>query len=144
MSPEQLHADLYAIRSVLNESAAARGPHRGVIAVANLVCGVFILLAVPILLVVFSIPAVALRKEEGALIPLFIGLGIIAILLILSSPFVAAAWGLLKHRSWGIGAALVAAVFNLMNFPFGTALAIYTFWAVSAGKLVPEPKTSRL
>jgi uncharacterized membrane protein YphA (DoxX/SURF4 family) len=74
----------------------------------------------------------------------FIGLGIVVLLLVLASPFLAAGWGLLKNKRWGIAAALVAAAFNLMNFPFGTALLIYTIWAVSSGKLVPEPNSGKL
>lgn len=144
MSPAQLHADLNAIRSVLNEGAAARSPHRGIIAAGNLLCGFLVLIAVPFLLVIFSIPLITAPREEGVLVPLFIGLGIIAILVLVASPFLAAGWGLFRHKRWGIAAALVAAIFNLMNFPFGTALSIYTIWAVSSGKLVPEPKTAKL
>lgn len=144
MSPEQLHSDLNAIRSVLNEGTAARSPHRYIIAVGNLFCCVFFLIAVPVLLVVFSLPMITTPEEKGVTGFLLIGLGITALLLVLSSPFLLAAWGLWRHKRWGIAAALVAAAFNLMNFPFGTALAIYTIWAVSSGNLVPEPKAGRL
>ena len=143
MSPEQLHADLSSIRSVLSESAAARSPHRSIIAAGNLICGFLMLIAVPILLVIFSIPAIANPHEDGVFVVGGIGLGIIAILLVLASPFLAAGWGLLKNKSWGMAAALVASALNLMNFPFGTALSIYTIWAVSSGKLVPEPESGR-
>lgn len=138
MSAEQLHADLNAIRSVLNEGASARSPQRTIIAVGNLVCGIFMLLAVPVLLIVFSLPALTSPHEDGVLIPLFIGLAIIAVLLLLASPFMAAWWGLQRNKSWGIMAALIAGALNLMNFPLGTVLAVYTFWAVSSGKLAPD------
>lgn len=143
MSPEQLHADLNAIRSVLNEGVASRSPHRSIIAVGNLICGLVVLIAVPFLLVIFSIPVITTPKEDGVLAVLLVGLAIIAVLLVVASPFLAAGWGLLKHKNWGIGAAIVAAVFNLMNFPFGTVLSIYTIWAVSSGNLLPEPKAAR-
>ena len=144
MSPEQLYADLNAIRSVLNESASARSPHRSIIAVGNLICGFFILIAVPFLMIIFSIPVIATPHEKGVLGILLVGVAIVAVLFIIASPFLGAGWGLLKHKSWGIAAALVAAVFNFMNFPFGTALSIYTIWAVSSGNLVPEPKAGRV
>jgi hypothetical protein len=38
----------------------------------------------------------------------------------------ASGWGLMEHAPWGRPVAIVAAVFNLLNFPFGTALAIWT------------------
>lgn len=144
MSPEQLHADLNAIRSVLNESAAARSPHRNIIAVGNLICGFFMLVAVPFLMIIFAIPVIATPQEKGVVAILLVGLAIIAVLVILAAPFLFAGWGLLKNKRWGIAAALVASAFNLMNIPFGTALAIYTIWAVSSGNLVAEPKTRRV
>ena len=38
----------------------------------------------------------------------------------------AAGWGLMEHAQWGRLVAIVAAIFNLIKFPFGTALAIWT------------------
>lgn len=38
----------------------------------------------------------------------------------------AAGWGLLERTQWGRFVALVAAFFNIIKFPFGTALAIFT------------------
>jgi hypothetical protein len=38
----------------------------------------------------------------------------------------AAAWGLWEHAPWGRVVAIVAAFFNLLKFPFGTALGIWT------------------
>ena len=38
----------------------------------------------------------------------------------------AAGWGLLEHTQWGRLVAIVAAIFSLLKFPFGTALGIWT------------------
>jgi hypothetical protein len=38
----------------------------------------------------------------------------------------AAGWGLLERAPWGRFVALVAAFLNILKFPFGTALAIFT------------------
>ncbi len=38
----------------------------------------------------------------------------------------AAGWGLMEHAQWGRLVAIVAAVFSLLKFPFGTALGIWT------------------
>lgn len=38
----------------------------------------------------------------------------------------AAAWGLQEHAPWGRIVAIVAAIFSILKFPFGTALAIWT------------------
>lgn len=37
-----------------------------------------------------------------------------------------AGWGLMEHAAWGRIVAIVAAVLNLLKFPLGTALAIWT------------------
>ncbi len=138
MSPQQLHADLNTIRSVLHESAAARGPHRTIIAAGNLVCALVMLIAVPIILIACSIPLFASGGEDGTGIPLVAGFLVVCLLMLLASPFLLAAWGLYKGKSWGVVAAVVASVFNLMNFPIGTALAGYTFWAMYNNKLAPD------
>lgn len=39
---------------------------------------------------------------------------------------VAAGWGLWEHTGWGRIVAIISAVLNLIKFPFGTALGIWT------------------
>jgi hypothetical protein len=139
MSPEQLQADLQTMRSVLEQSTASKGPHRVIIAGANLFFGIMFLLAVPVIVMVFSIPMFTAPHEEGIVAVPIVGGAIIAILVFLSLPFLLAGWGLLKGKRWGEAAAVVAAVFNVWNVPLGTALTIYTFWAMANGKLKAEP-----
>ncbi len=59
-------------------------------------------------------------------------LGVIAALAIalFSLPSLFIGWGLLKGESWARVGALIVGVFIFFNFPFGTALCIYTFWAL--------------
>ena len=52
------------------------------------------------------------------------GGGLIALL---SIPEVIAGFALLKFQEWGRILALIVAVLNVIWFPFGTALSIYTF-----------------
>jgi hypothetical protein len=139
MSAEQLHADLNTIRSVLSEGAAARGPHRLIIAAGNLVCGAFTLLAVPIVIIVFSIPVFLDPKDEGMIAVILVGLLVVGVLAVTAVPFLLAGWGLLKNKSWGPVAAVIASIVNVFNLPLGTALAVYTFWALLKGKLNAEP-----
>lgn len=39
---------------------------------------------------------------------------------------VCAGWGLMQHAPWGRMVAIVAAIFSLLKFPFGTAMGIWT------------------
>jgi hypothetical protein len=41
-----------------------------------------------------------------------------------------AGWGLLNWRPWARMLAIVMGVLQLLNFPFGTALGIYTLWVL--------------
>jgi hypothetical protein len=38
----------------------------------------------------------------------------------------AAGWGLMEHTQWGRLVAIIAAIFSLLKFPFGTAMGIWT------------------
>lgn len=49
---------------------------------------------------------------------------------IISLPALLAGWGLLNFRGWARWLTLILCVVNLMNMPFGTALAIYGFWVL--------------
>ena len=62
-------------------------------------------------------------------------LGIIAVvvggfLAVLSLPGIIGGWGLYAGRSWGRPVVLVLGALHILNVPFGTALGIYTFWAL--------------
>lgn len=135
MSPQQLQSDMATIRSILSEGPVSKGPHRLILAGANIFCGLMPLAAVPFILLGTGIPAIVVPHEEGSFIPLIIGLGVSAFLVLVAIPFFLAGWGLFKDRSWGTVAAVVAAVLNLMNVPFGTAISVYTFWALAKNKL---------
>lgn len=45
-------------------------------------------------------------------------------------PNLLAGIGLLAHRNWARILALILAVLNVFKFPWGTALAVYTFWVL--------------
>ena len=127
------------IRSVLAEGEAARGPHRAIIAAGNFFCGAMLLIAVPILMLVFGI-AIFQPAEAGEKVAIgLVGLIPTTILVVLASPFLLAGYGLMKRKSWGPTMAIIAGALNLFNLPLGTALAIYTFWAVGHGCLETRP-----
>ena len=55
------------------------------------------------------------------------GVGIAALMLLTSLPGILAGVGLLRWRNWARILAIVLAVLNVLNFPVGTALSVYTF-----------------
>lgn len=53
-----------------------------------------------------------------------------AIMLFVSVPGIIAGWGLLKGKNWARVLALVLGCLNILSFPFGTAVGIYTLWVL--------------
>jgi hypothetical protein len=78
---------------------------------------------------VFDNPADAPPPEAiAALGPVafLIGVGI----LLIAMPSIAAGVGLLHYRNWGRILTIVLSVLRLLEFPFGTATAVYSFWVL--------------
>jgi hypothetical protein len=53
-----------------------------------------------------------------------------SLIFVLSVPSIIAGIGLLKYKSWARILAIILGVLNLFAFPIGTALGIYTLWAL--------------
>lgn len=69
--------------------------------------------------------------EEAIFITSTVGTAVSALVFVLSIPGLFAAYGLFKRRSWSRFLTLVVGAMNVLNVPFGTALAVYTFWVLT-------------
>jgi hypothetical protein len=72
-------------------------------------------------------------------------LGIIAVVLcgflvLLGLPGIIGGWALITERSWGRPLVLVLGVLNLFNIPIGTAVGIYTLWALLSDSSDSPPR----
>ncbi len=97
---------------------------------------------------VIAIPGIilsAVSHVEGAnidvqlrqfLLPFFVAIGIF--LLVKSLCGLAAGVGLLQRQPWARILALVLGILALMNFPFGTALGVYTLWTLFSPESLKE------
>lgn len=73
-------------------------------------------------------------------------LGIIAnvlmvVIVIVSIPGLLAGIGLFKRKEWARILTLIISVLNLFSFPLGTALGVYSIWALVQPEIVEEFKT---
>ncbi len=59
-----------------------------------------------------------------------IGVVIASAVAVVSVPQIAAGLGLIKRRPWAPAVALFVSLFHLFTPPFGTAIALYTGWAL--------------
>lgn len=73
----------------------------------------------------------AASDDPEALVVLsIVGFVVFAVLFLLSIPALIGGIGLLKRRNWARILLMIVSAVNLINFPFGTALGVYTLWVL--------------
>jgi len=71
-----------------------------------------------------------IQDYEAQFILWIVGVSLGAFLIIVSIPGVIAGIGLLKYKNWARILTLIISAIDLLNIPFGTALGIYSIWAL--------------
>ena len=72
-----------------------------------------------------------ISEDETAILVTSIVVGLCGSLLFLGNVLnIIAGFGLLKYKSWARILAIILGIINLFVFPIGTALGIYTLWAM--------------
>lgn len=108
--------------------------HKRLLGILHLVYGGLHGLLAFVFIIAFGVPAALIvgTAPGGDGVPLafllfalLLGLLFSAIFLI---PPAVAGYGLLRHKPWARTASLVASIIEVLNMPFGTALAVYNFW----------------
>lgn len=69
--------------------------------------------------------------DEAIMITSIVGASVAGLLVLISAPGIIGGIGLMKKQAWARILVLVLGVINLLNIPFGTALGIYTLWALT-------------
>ena len=102
--------------------------HVDVISILWIVSGSLgILLAIFLFWLLWGITFIPNIGYEASYILRLVATWISIFLAIFSAPEVIGGIGLLKRKEWGRVLVLVVSFFNLINFPLGTALGIYSF-----------------
>ncbi len=103
-----------------------------------------LLLVIPAVFVFGTLTSVGYLVDdpEAAQILPLVGTFVGAFLLLLAVPGLIAGLGVLYKKKWGLPVALVIGVLNVLCFPVGTALGVYTIWVFTKvnEKPTPEPK----
>lgn len=82
------------------------------------------------LFLILSSIGVFIGEDEAAFILPLIGI-LLGGLIVISSAFgLIGGIGLLKRKQWSRIVLIIVSVLDLLNFPIGTAVAIYTFWVL--------------
>jgi hypothetical protein len=107
--------------------------HIQIVSILHIAMGIISLLgAIAIFLFVGVIGGIFATQGEPAVGGI---IGILAVIVggflaVLALPGIIGGWALMTGRSWGRIVVLIVAALHIMNVPFGTALGVYTFWAL--------------
>jgi hypothetical protein len=102
--------------------------HVDVISILWIVSGSLgILLAIFIFWILWGITFIPNIGYEASYILRLVATWVSIFLAVFSAPEIIGGIGLLKRKEWGRILVLVVSFFNLVNFPLGTALGVYSF-----------------
>jgi len=90
---------------------------------------IFLVIGIFLFTLLTGIGAVSGDWEAMAILGI-IGTGLGLLLTILAIPGIVAGYGLLRRKAWGRVLAIVMGILNLINFPLGTAVGLYTLWVL--------------
>ena len=78
----------------------------------------------------------SLAEGELLALPIIMIVGFVGACIagLLAVPGLIGGWGLLNRKSWARPLVLILGVLNLFSFPVGTALGVYTCWALISGE----------
>lgn len=104
--------------------------HIDIIAYLHIAQSILVLLLAGLIFLIFGGAGLIAMEPTAFFVTTTIGIIVAFFIAIWSIPGLIAAYGLLRRRPWGRVLGLIMGAFDLFNFPLGTALGIYTFWAL--------------
>lgn len=104
--------------------------HITVVAALHVGFGIFGLMLGIFLFVLFTGLAVAAGDEHAFFVLSTIGTALGALFFIISVPGLIGGIGLFARKAWARIVILVVSAIDLLNFPVGTALGIYSLWVL--------------
>ena len=119
--------------------------HIQIVAILHIVMGALALMgaiAVFLFMGVASGVVVAQGSHEAAGIVGIMAIALGGFLALLALPSIIGGWALLTGRSWGRPLVMVLGALQLLHVPIGTALGIYTFWALLQNPVPTTPSSS--
>jgi hypothetical protein len=119
--------------------------HTQIVAALHIAAGALSLLGVIVVFFVFGMAGsivISQGEHQAAGILGIIAVALCIFLTALALPGIIGGWALLSGRSWGRPLVLVLGALHLLNIPLGTALGIYTFWALLHEPVSQVPRAS--
>lgn len=104
--------------------------HINIVAALQIGLSIFNLLLVLLLFTVLRLIGGFIDDPQGGMILSIVANVVTIILSIVSIPGIIAGLGLYRRKEWARILTLVLSVISIFNFPFGTAIGIYSIWAL--------------
>jgi hypothetical protein len=107
--------------------------HIQIVAALHIALGALSLLGAIAVFVVFGMATsvvISQGEHQAAGILGIVAVALGSFLAVLALPGIIGGWALFSGRSWGRPLVLVLGAIHLINIPLGTALGIYTLWAL--------------
>ena len=115
--------------------------HVDLVGALNIGLGALILLVAVAIFVLVAGGGLIAGLASGETLPVTVTLVvasvIAALLVVLSVPGIVGGAGLLKRKPWARILVLVMSFLNLLDFPLGTALGIYSIWVLMNDEVLP-------
>jgi hypothetical protein len=90
---------------------------------------IFLLIGIAVLIIVTG-AGIASGDRQATLITGTVGVAICGFFVVMAIPGIITGIGLMKFRPWARIVGIILGALHIMNFPFGTALAVYAFWVL--------------
>lgn len=104
--------------------------HIKVVGLINIIFGFLGLMAAGIVFIAVAGGGLLSGDSEAIMITSIVATSISSVIAIFSIPEIIAGWGILKMKSWGRILGIVIAILDLLAFPIGTAIGIYSLWVL--------------
>lgn len=107
------------------------GQHIKILGIATIVFHVLLALIIVIIIPTFVLAGLLAEDPIAVSIIGSVGVVLVVVILALALPGIIGGIGLLRHKSWARILVLIANTLHILSFPFGTALAAYSFWVLT-------------
>ncbi len=104
--------------------------HINVVAALQIGLSIFNLLIAFLIFTVLKLIVGFVDDQNGEMVLSIIANVVAIVFIIVSIPGLLAGFGLYKRQEWARILTLVISVIEIFNFPFGTAIGIYSIWAL--------------
>jgi hypothetical protein len=111
--------------------------HVSILGIIYVLYGVFLLIVAAGLFALLTGIGFVTQDRTAAWIMSGVGTFIAVIIAVLSVPTIITGIGLQRFRPWARIVGIILAVFKVLHFPIGTAIAAYAFWVLLNEKTTP-------